>query len=170
MKGGGDETTKRDDEQAKTRLEAALRQARSEVRVGFEAVQRADEGPASLERQPASIRRISEEALRMVRELGSERAHTISMSLDLLVMILIGGLGTLRGVLFGSLFLVVSPELMQLLVGLFNSGNTEVPGLRPFLFGASLILVLLFQPNGIDALVTQAGQWLSRCASAMRRR
>ena len=87
---------------------------------------------------------------------------TISMSLDLLVMILIGGLGTLRGVLFGAVFLVVSPELFQQLIGLFTSGNTEVAGLRPFLFGVLLILVLMFQPNGIDAIVTRIGEWPAR--------
>lgn len=85
---------------------------------------------------------------------------TIAMSLDLLVMVLIGGLGTLRGVLFGAVFLVVSPELFQRLIGLFTSGNTEVAGLRPLLFGFSLIFVLLFQPNGIDALMTRASEWL----------
>jgi branched-chain amino acid transport system permease protein len=90
---------------------------------------------------------------------------TIAMSLDLLVMILIGGLGTLRGVVFGSIFLVVSPELFQQLIGLFTSGNTEVAGLRPFLFGFSLIFVLLFQPNGIDALVTRAGEWFATARS-----
>jgi len=90
---------------------------------------------------------------------------TIAMSLDLLVMILIGGLGTLRGVIFGSVFLVVSPELFQQLIGLFTAGNTEVAGLRPFLFGFSLIFVLLFQPNGIDALVTRAGEWLATARS-----
>jgi branched-chain amino acid transport system permease protein len=100
----------------------------------------------------------------------SPEQFTISMSLDLLVMILVGGLGTLRGVLFGAVFLVVSPELMQTLLGLFTSGNTELPGLRPFLFGASLILVLLFQPDGVDAIVTQAGSWLVRRAASLRRR
>jgi branched-chain amino acid transport system permease protein len=94
---------------------------------------------------------------------------TISMSLDLLVMILIGGLGTLRGVLFGSVFLVVSPELFQQLIGLFTSGNTEVAGLRPLLFGVLLILVLMFQPNGIDAIVTRIGEWLARLIASRRR-
>jgi len=37
--------------------------------------------------------------------------------------------------------------------------------LRPFLFGFSLIFVLLFQPNGIDALVTRAGEWLATARS-----
>lgn len=94
---------------------------------------------------------------------------TISMSLDLLVMILIGGLGTLRGVLFGAVFLVVSPELFQQLIGLFTSGNTEVAGLRPFLFGVLLILVLMFQPNGIDAIVTRIGEWPARLIASWRR-
>jgi len=94
---------------------------------------------------------------------------TIAMSLDLLVMILIGGLGTLRGVLLGSVFLVVSPELFQQLIGLFTTGNTEVAGLRPFLFGFSLIFILLFQPNGVDAMVTRSGQWLAELANRWRR-
>jgi branched-chain amino acid transport system permease protein len=94
---------------------------------------------------------------------------TIAMSLDLLVMILIGGLGTLRGVLLGSVFLVVSPELFQQLIGLFTSGNTEMAGLRPFLFGISLIFVLLFQPDGIDAMVTRIGEWLMGLTAAWRR-
>jgi len=84
-------------------------------------------------------------------------------------MILIGGLGTLRGVLLGSVFLVVSPELFQQLIGLFTAGNTEVAGLRPFLFGFSLIFILLFQPNGVDAMVTRSGQWLAELANRWRR-
>jgi branched-chain amino acid transport system permease protein len=100
----------------------------------------------------------------------SPEQFTISMSLDLLVMILIGGLGTLRGVLFGEVFLVVSPELMQAVLGMLTSGNTELPGLRPLLFGGSLILVLLFQPDGIDAIVSRTGAWLTRQAVSRRRR
>jgi branched-chain amino acid transport system permease protein len=94
---------------------------------------------------------------------------TIAMSLDLLVMILIGGLGTLRGVLLGAVFLVVSPEIFQKLIGLVTSGNTEVTGLRPFLFGFSLIFILLFQPNGVDTIVTRIGQRLADLANAWRR-
>ena len=94
---------------------------------------------------------------------------TIAMSLDLLVMILVGGLGTLRGVLLGSVFLVVSPELFQQLIGLFTTGNTEVAGLRPFLFGFSLIFILLFQPNGVDAMLTRIGQLLASHANRWRR-
>lgn len=87
---------------------------------------------------------------------------TISMSLDLLVMILVGGLATLRGVFFGAMFLVVFPELSQRVLELVTPGNTEIPGVRPLLFGGALILVLLFQPDGIDAIVRKTRDYLSR--------
>lgn len=87
---------------------------------------------------------------------------TIAMSLDILVMILVGGLGALDGVLYGAVFLVISPELTQRAAALLSPDGSDVPGLRPFLFGVSLILVLMFQPAGLSAIFAHIGRWVGR--------
>ncbi|QCI63110.1 branched-chain amino acid ABC transporter permease [Phreatobacter stygius] len=79
---------------------------------------------------------------------------TLAISIELLIMILIGGIGSLRGVVFGAIFLVAMPELLAELEQLLPGGN--LPALRPLAFGLLLILVMLFEPRGINGLVEKA--------------
>lgn len=76
---------------------------------------------------------------------------TLSLSIELLVMILIGGVGSLRGVLFGAVFLVAMPEFLAALEKILP--NVNLPALRPLAFGLLLILVMLFEPRGINGLL-----------------
>jgi branched-chain amino acid transport system permease protein len=79
---------------------------------------------------------------------------TLAISIELLLMILIGGVGSLRGAVFGAAFLVAMPELLSEIEKLLPGGN--LPALRPFAFGILLILVMLFEPRGINGLVEKA--------------
>lgn len=79
---------------------------------------------------------------------------TLSLSVELLLMILIGGIGSIRGVVFGATFLVAMPELLATLEKLLPGGN--LPALRPLAFGLLLILVMRFEPRGINGLLEKA--------------
>ena len=63
-------------------------------------------------------------------------------SMDMVVMVVVGGIGTLAGPLIGAVFLVFAPELLSF-----------AREFRPILMGGLLILVTIFLPGGIVGLV-----------------
>lgn len=79
---------------------------------------------------------------------------TLGLSIELLVMILIGGISSLRGVVFGAAFLVAMPELLAALEKMLPGASQ--PALRPLAFGMLLVLVMLFEPRGINGLLEKA--------------
>lgn len=79
---------------------------------------------------------------------------TLALSIELLLMILIGGIGSIRGVLFGAAFLVALPELLSEIEKLLPGGS--LPAMRPLAFGLLLVLVMLFEPRGINGLIAKA--------------
>ncbi len=70
--------------------------------------------------------------------------------LELLVLVvssvLIGGLGSVRGALWGAALTVLLPELVS---SAFASGSAEVGAIRSIIFSALLILVLIKRPQGL---------------------
>ncbi|MGE0502024.1 MAG: branched-chain amino acid ABC transporter permease [Rhizobiaceae bacterium] len=70
---------------------------------------------------------------------------TLFASVDMIVMVVVGGLGTLAGPILGAVFLVYVPEFLS-----FTSHY------RPAMMGALLILVTLFAPQGLIGLLHQA--------------
>ncbi len=66
-------------------------------------------------------------------------------SIYVLVMVVFGGLGTIRGVVFGAAFLTAMPELFRF-----------VQEYRNLIYGGLLVLMMLYQPKGLlgdDSLV-----------------
>ena len=63
-------------------------------------------------------------------------------SVDMIVMVVVGGVGTLAGPVLGALFLVYVPELLAF---------TE--GLRPAMMGALLIVMTIFAPRGLVGIL-----------------
>ena len=78
----------------------------------------------------------------------------IIQSIDLLLMVVIGGLGSIHGVFFGAVFLITMPQLISASKGLLPTLVAEAPGLKSAVYGAVLVLFVLFEPMGMY------GRWL----------
>lgn len=84
--------------------------------------------------------------------LGPE-AFTLNVSIQLLLLVVVGGLGSMHGVIFGAIFVGFLPQGIALLRDALPSNLAQLPGLEPGIFGLILILFLLFEPRGLY------GQW-----------
>ena len=65
-------------------------------------------------------------------------AFTITESFSILSMVIVGGMGTLIGPVFGAILLTLLPELLR-----------SVGDLRLVVYGATLTFVVLFMPGGL---------------------
>lgn len=76
-----------------------------------------------------------------------------ALSLELVGMILIGGVGSLYGVVFGALFWALVPEAIQFgvagLYPFFPELFGKLSPLRLVAFGLAIILFLLYEPKGL---------------------
>lgn len=78
-------------------------------------------------------------------------------AVDMTVMVVVGGIGTLAGPLIGAVFLVYVPEVVRF-----------AQEYRPVLMGALLILTTMFLPGGLIGLLRGgvAGTWRKQVARA----
>ncbi len=81
-------------------------------------------------------------------------AFTMLTSIQLLLMVVVGGLGSMHGVFYGAIFIVVLPQFIAIMRDTLPAAIGQVPGLEPGLFGLILVLFLIFEPLGIY------GRWL----------
>ncbi len=83
----------------------------------------------------------------------SAEGFTLMLSVQFLAMIIIGGLGSVRGTLMGVAFMVLLPEGMEVIVKFAGSG---MPGLaiglahiKEMAIGLAIILFLIYEPEGL---------------------
>jgi branched-chain amino acid transport system permease protein len=77
---------------------------------------------------------------------------SIFKSLDLVIMVVVGGLGSIWGTLFGVSFIVILPYILEPLENYFD-----------IIHGLILVLILLFLPQGfITGLWDQVRVYLAR--------
>lgn len=76
-------------------------------------------------------------------------SFTIVDSIKLLMLVVVGGLGSVHGVIFGAIFLILLPEAISVLKGWLPQAMVYRGGLEPLIFGGILILFLVFEPLGI---------------------
>jgi branched-chain amino acid transport system permease protein len=101
---------------------------------------------------------------------------TVLLSIQFLLMVVVGGVGSLHGALYGAVFVAMLPVLISgardsvpgwvgQIFGVFGAGVSEAvtlavdrfvkqPALEPGIFGFILVLFILFEPLGIY------GRWL----------
>src|SRR5699024_4282881 len=96
---------------------------------------------------------------------------TLMLSVEYIAMVVIGGLGSVGGAVLGALFVRAMPELVGVLAERLPFVSTEVntggglsaPYISEFLYGLAIVLVLLFEPRGLMALITKPfEQWRRR--------
>lgn len=88
-------------------------------------------------------------------------AFAIFLSIELLVMVLVGGLGSPLGVIFGAIFIVMVPEMVAIAKDVLPPAIGEQPGLKNGVYGLILILFLIFEPLGIHGWWVKAKTWFN---------
>ena len=84
----------------------------------------------------------------------SPESFGLTESVMVLAMVVLGGMGNIRGVIVGALLLSFVPELLRYTVApvqqfLFGRMLIEPEVIRMLLFGTALVLVMLYRPAGL---------------------
>jgi branched-chain amino acid transport system permease protein len=78
----------------------------------------------------------------------------ILQSIDLLLMVVIGGLGSVHGAFLGAIFLITMPQLIAMAKDYLPAAIGQATGLQGLVYGLILIAFVLFEPMGLY------GRWL----------
>ena len=77
------------------------------------------------------------------------------LSIEFIAMIIIGGLGSIPGSIFGTVFIVSLNEVLSHLteylmnVGVSTGVAITLAPLREFIFGLAIVLFIIFEPKGL---------------------
>jgi branched-chain amino acid transport system permease protein len=83
----------------------------------------------------------------------SPEQFTIFQSIELITIVILGGVGFLHGAVLGAAFIIVLPQFISIAKGWLP--ETMAPsGLQAVVFGLVLILFIIFEPHGLY------GRWL----------
>jgi len=74
-------------------------------------------------------------------------------SLKLILMVVVGGLGSITGAIFGAIFVSLLPVLLSILRGVLPEAVAQQAGLEPMMFGLIIVVFIVFEPEGIN------GRW-----------
>jgi branched-chain amino acid transport system permease protein len=79
----------------------------------------------------------------------------IWLSIEYIAMIIIGGLGSISGSVFGTIFIIVLNELLSHITEFLMNTSASIEGaitiapLREFVFGLAIVLFIIFEPKGL---------------------
>ncbi len=84
----------------------------------------------------------------------SPESFSLSESVVILAMVVLGGMGHIPGVILGSVMLAIFPEFLRAVLVpiqnmLFGHVVIDAEIIRQFLYGCALILVIRFRPHGL---------------------
>ncbi len=87
--------------------------------------------------------------------LISPENFPITVAIDHLGMIIIGGMGSILGSILGAVFITLLPEALRILTGALSDTFPPLVGLfaslRMGIFGLTIVLFLIFEPDGMAA-------------------
>lgn len=85
---------------------------------------------------------------------------SLGQSIDLLLMVVIGGLGSIHGAFFGAVFLIVMPQLITLAKDFLPAAVGQATGLQGLVYGIVLIAFVMFEPMGLYGRWLKVRTWL----------
>ncbi|MEI2777337.1 MAG: branched-chain amino acid ABC transporter permease [Tetrasphaera sp.] len=83
-------------------------------------------------------------------------AFTLNVSITYLAMIIVGGLGSIAGAVFGAVFMSLLPVLIRTIAGRAEGSlpflADQLPAVQNAIFGLVVILFLIIEPRGLNRL------------------
>ena len=80
-------------------------------------------------------------------------AFSLLVAIDYLAMIIIGGMGTILGSIYGAVFMTLLPEVLKLsatsLTGVYPNAFGLIASVRDIVFGLAIIFFLMYEPQGL---------------------
>lgn len=98
--------------------------------------------------------------LAFVNGLAAPGAFQLTLSLQLLAAVVLGGLGTIPGAVYGSFLLVFLPAWSAGLADKFELSRDVYANLPLAIYGVVLVLVMLAFPSGVQGGVGRLARWI----------
>jgi branched-chain amino acid transport system permease protein len=79
----------------------------------------------------------------------------LGLSVEYIAMVIIGGLGSITGSIYGAIFIIFLNEILRMTtdimmnMGIFTKAGLNVAPLREFFFGLAIVIFILFEPRGL---------------------
>lgn len=90
----------------------------------------------------------------------SPEQFSLVQSIDLVLMVVIGGLGSIHGAFFGAIFLIGMPQLISLGKDYLPTAIGQATGLQSVVYGAVLIAFVMLEPMGLYGRWLKVRTWL----------
>jgi branched-chain amino acid transport system permease protein len=84
----------------------------------------------------------------------------ILQSVDLLLLVVVGGLGSVHGAFLGAIFLITMPQLIALSKDWLPPAIGQAAGLQAVVYGVVLMAFVLFEPMGLYGRWLKMRTWL----------
>ena len=85
---------------------------------------------------------------------------SIAQSIDLLLLVVVGGLGSVHGAFLGAIFLITMPQLIALGKDWLPPAIGQATGLQGLVYGLVLMAFVLFEPMGLYGRWLKIRTWL----------
>jgi len=89
-------------------------------------------------------------------EIVSWEKFTLDVSILYLAMIIVGGLGSIAGAVYGAIFMTLLPVLIRESAGIVGPVvpfiSSQLPAVQNAVFGLTIIVFLIVEPRGLDRI------------------
>jgi len=90
----------------------------------------------------------------------SPEQFSLLQSIDLMLMVVIGGLGSIHGAFFGAVFLIGMPQLISMVKDYLPAVVGQATGLQAVVYGIILIGFVMLEPMGMYGRWLKIRTWL----------